>query len=245
MEKFAALDGIDFGNYHALVIGNNDYKHMPNLKTAVGDAQTVAKALKEIYGFKVTLMENAGRSDLIDIFDEYRETLKERDNLLIYYAGHGWLDEETGRGDWLPVDARPNRRSNWISNATITDTLMSLQAKHVMVVADSCYSGTLTRGAGAKLRTADYWKKMVTKRTRVIMTSGGLEPVADSGGGTHSPFAKAFIDTLQANDAIMDGTQLFTKMRRPVMVAAEQTPQYSDARSAGHDGGDFLFVRKR
>ncbi len=43
----------------------------------------------------------------------------------------------------------------------------------------------------------------------------------------------------------MDGTQLFTKMRRPVMVAAEQTPQYSDARSAGHDGGDFLFVRKR
>jgi hypothetical protein len=43
----------------------------------------------------------------------------------------------------------------------------------------------------------------------------------------------------------MDGIQLFTKMRRPVMVAADQTPQYSDVRQAGHDGGDFLFVRKR
>ena len=28
-------------------------------------------------------------------------------------------------------------------------------------------------------------------------------------------------------------------------VAADQTPQYSDVRRAGHDGGDFLFVRRR
>jgi len=39
--------------------------------------------------------------------------------------------------------------------------------------------------------------------------------------------------------------QLFGKMRRPVMVAAEQPSQYSDVRNAGHDGGDFLFVRKK
>ena len=29
------------------------------------------------------------------------------------------------------------------------------------------------------------------------------------------------------------------------MVAADQTPQYADVRNAGHDGGDFLFVRKK
>jgi hypothetical protein len=34
-------------------------------------------------------------------------------------------------------------------------------------------------------------------------------------------------------------------MRRPVMVAAEQMPEYSDVRNADHDGGDFLFVRKK
>lgn len=60
-----------------------------------------------------------------------------------------------------------------------------------------------------------------------------------------SPFAKAFIDALGDKDSIMDGTQLFSKMRRPVMVAAQQTPQYADVRQAGHDGGDFLFVRKK
>jgi len=53
------------------------------------------------------------------------------------------------------------------------------------------------------------------------------------------------MDAMKSNRSIMDGTQLFSKMRRPVIVNAEQTPQYSDVRNAGHDGGDFLFVRRR
>ena len=77
-------------------------------------------------------------------------------HLLIYYAGHGWLNEESNRGYWLPADAKPNRRSRWMSNATLTDTLKTLQAKHVMVVADSCYSGTRTRSANVGLRSGDY-----------------------------------------------------------------------------------------
>ena len=67
----------------------------------------------------------------------------------------------------------------------------------------------------------------------------------DKGGGENSPFARAFMDVLGNNKAVMDGTTLFSKMRRPVMVNAEQMPQYSDMRNAGHDGGDFLFVRKK
>ena len=64
-------------------------------------------------------------------------------------------------------------------------------------------------------------------------------------GRRHSPFAKAFLDVLRGNDSILDGTELFTKMRRPVMISANQTPEYSDVRNAGHDGGDFLFVKKK
>ncbi len=96
-----------------------------------------------------------------------------------------------------------------------------------------------------ELRSGDYWQRMAQKRTRVALTSGGLEPVEDNTGGGHSPFAKAFIAALRANAAIIDGTTLFNKVRRPVMLSADQTPQYSDVRKAGHDGGDFLFVRKR
>ena len=238
------IKGIEFGNYHALVIGIDEYKHLPKLETAVRDAKAVAQVLEKDYGFKVRLLVNPDRLGIIDAFDEYRESLGGKDNLLIYYAGHGWLDEDADRGYWLPGDAQSNRRGRWVSNATITDTLKTLLAKHVMVVADSCYSGTLTRSANIGLRSGDQYKRMAKKWARVAMVSGGLEPVSDKGGG-HSPFAKAFLDVLRGNDSILDGTELFTKMRRPVMISANQTPEYSDVRNAGHDGGDFLFVKKK
>ncbi len=85
---------------------------------------------------------------------------------------------------------------------------------------------------------------MAKKQARVALTSGGLEPVMDSGGGDHSPFARPFIAALKRNDVVMDGTTLFKEVRRPVMLSANQTPEYSDVRNAGHDGGDFLFVRR-
>ena len=78
-----------------------------------------------------------------------------------------------------------------------------------------------------------------------MLTSGGFEPVSDSAGGSHSVFAKAMLQALQSNAGIMDGTALFSKIRRPVILDAPQTPQYSDIRFAGHEGGDFLFVKIR
>ena len=237
------IKSIEFGDYFALIIGINEYKYLPKLETAVRDAKAVADVLENDYGFKVKLLINPNRATIIDSLDEYRESLGGKDNLMIYYAGHGWLDKDADRGYWLPTDAQLNRRSRWVSNATITDTLKTLQAKHVMVVADSCYSGTLTRDSSIGLKAGDYFKRMAKKRARVALVSGGLEPVSDKGSGGHSPFAKAFIDALNDNQSVIDGTQLYLNLRRPVMIAADQTPQYSDVRNAGHEGGDFLFVK--
>jgi hypothetical protein len=61
--------------------------------------------------------------------------------------------------------------------------------------------------------------------------------------GLHSVFASALVDALKENTDIMDGTQLFNRLRRPVMLNSDQTPEYSDIRKAGHDGGEFLFLR--
>ncbi len=96
-----------------------------------------------------------------------------------------------------------------------------------------------------ELRSGDYWQRMAQKRTRIALTSGGLEPVEDNTRGGHPPFAGAVLDVLKANTSVIDGTQLFSQMRCPVILNADQTPQYSDVRKAGHEGGDFLFVRRR
>ena len=114
-----------------------------------------------------------------------------------------------------------------------------------MVIADSCYSGTLTRSAAVGFRDKDYYRRMASQQARVAMVSGGLEPVANDSGKGNSPFATAFLAALRNNADVIDGTRLFSEVRRPVILNANQTPEYSDVRNAGHDGGDFLFVRKK
>lgn len=238
------VDGKGFGRYRALVIGVNNYKYLPRLLTATKDARAVDATLRELYGFKSSLLVDADREEILSALDRLRRELTPQDNLLIYFAGHGYFDTEVERGYWMPVDAKKTTTSNWISNADITDKLKAIRAKHVLVVADSCYSGSLTRDVSVRIDLDQYLQKIIDKRARVVMTSGGTEPVLDSGGGENSIFCSAFLVALKNNRRIIDGTSLFSQIRRPVMLSAPQTPQYSDIRFAGHDGGDFIFVRK-
>lgn len=250
----ASIPDIDWGNYYALVIGNQNYPKLPNLETAFADADAVAGVLEKKYGFDVTVVKNASRYQILSALNELRGKLTEKDNLLIYYAGHGELDEVNMRGHWLPVDAEPDNTANWISNVSLTDLLNAINARHVLVVADSCYSGALTRSALARLERGltnearESWqKKMNQNRSRVALTSGGLKPVLDGGGGQHSIFAKAFLQVLEQNDGVLEGQRLFSEISALVTWAAEaqrfdQTPQYAPIKYAGHESGDFFFV---
>jgi len=246
---------IAFGNYHALVIGNDDYRQLPRLNTAVNDAREIARILKDSYGFKVTLLLNADRYQILSAFNGFRERLTEKDNLLIYYAGHGELDRKNQRGHWLPVDAEPRSSANWISNIAVTDILNAMNVQQLLVVADSCYAGTLTRSSIGRLdpglSEAERLKViqlMAQKRSRMVMTSGGLGPVLDSVGGSHSVFAQPFIELLQANVGVLSGLETFRLLQLRVAataqrVDAQQVPEYAPIKFAGHEAGDFFFVR--
>ena len=118
-----------------------------------------------------------------------------------------------------------------------------------MVVADSCYSGTLVRDATVNINSGlerDAWlKRMTRKRSRTAPGVGrpgachrlgwrralGLRPRHFSG-----PFGR--IKTCWM------GRPCLPPFKRPVALESDQTPQYSDIRRSGHDGGDFLFVRR-
>ncbi len=234
------------GDYHALVIGNNDYGDMPKLKTAIADAEAVSEVLESRYGFTVTKLINATRFDVISAMSGLRAKLSYDTNLLVYYAGHGVVDPVTERGYWLPVDAHQDISANWVSNDDITDMLKAIPARHILVIADSCYSGTLVRAAPVSFDTwedrRDWLRRIVKKRSRTALASGGLEPVADSGGGNHSVFAAALLGVLRDNTETVEAQALFEPVRKKVVLNANQTPVYSDIRLAGHDGGDFIFA---
>jgi len=236
----------EFGNFHAIVIGNNEYTKLNKLNTAVNDATALADLLQKSYGFKVKRLLNATRNEIVSTLSEYRRKLKSNDNLLIYYAGHGWMDEAADEGYWHPIDADKDNNVNWISNATITSNIRAYKAKHVLIVADSCYSGKLVRALKPNLQSDanEYLMKMAEKKARVVMTSGDLEPVEDGGGeGNHSIFNSEVIKVLKQNDSAMTAMQVFEKIKRPILLKSDQNPRYSDIRKAGHDGGDFIFIK--
>ena len=244
----AALNITTNEKYYALVIGNNNYEYLEKLDAAENDAEVIADVLTNKYGFEVDLLLNADYDTTVNSLFKITNKLKRNDNLLIYYAGHGELDKAENRGYWLPVDASYELRSKWISNQRIVDRIKATKAKHVLLIADSCFSGTLMRsGTNPDVNEAideKYIERLKSKKTRLVITSGGNEPVIDSDGGDHSLFALKLIDTLKNNNTVINSQMLFENIRRYVVSNADQTPERALVHKTGHDGGDFLFFPK-
>jgi uncharacterized caspase-like protein len=258
-----------FGTYYALAIGNNLYRTWPVLKTPADDARAVADLLRTKYGFKTQLLLNATFDQTLNALNDLVKTLGPNDNLLIYYAGHGTFDLGK-RGYWIPVDAETERNTRWILNVQITDLLLKMNARKIMVISDSCYSGALTAAENGAIPTilngipddtrAEVAKQFADVQSRTMLTSGALQPVWDVGSGGHSLFAKALLDVLTANDSVLEGYRVYEsvearvvrdsriirereeKLRGKSQIEGDQTPLYAAIQHAGHQGADFVFV---
>jgi hypothetical protein len=250
------VKGLNFGRYYAIVIGNQNYESLEDLQTPYTDAARAATILRNRYGFNVQAIQDADDVSMLRALNELAKVVKENDNVLIYYAGHGARLSTAGRevGYWLPTNAeRPPDDTFWVQNEQISAHLGRLPAKRVLVVADSCYAGLLSSDPGVnvfgKQISIDYLKYKLPKRSRLLLSSGGDRPVLDEGGGANSVFARAFLDILEANTEILTAPALFERLQERVKAAAARTnfrqaPEFRSIKSAGHEVGDFFFVPK-
>ncbi len=250
------LKGMDFGRYYALIIGNQDYQVLEHLQTPRNDAERAAQLLKDKYGFTVQVVEDANDVAMLRALNDLNKVLQPNDNLLIYYAGHG-TRLKTGSidaGYWLPINAeRPPDDTFWVPNEQITAHLARLPARRVLVVADSCYAGLLSSDPGVNMFgtenqfSLDYVKYKLPKRTRLLLASGGDQPVLDAGGQGDSVFARAFLDVLSSNSGILSTPGLFAQVQERVKTGAArnhftQVPEFKAIKAAGHELGDFFFI---
>lgn len=238
---------VNFGRFHALVIGNDRYRHLPQLTTAVNDARKVAEILTAKYGYTVKLLTDATREEILENMEALRRRLTEKDNLLIYYAGHGVIEDEQNKsGAWQPVDARRDSITHWIKTTDMTGIINIMLAPRVLIVSDSCFSGAWARSVFPDRypEKVAYWiERLAQKRARLVLASGGLEPVPDRGGGEHSVFAKYLIEALEKNTDILIGRRLFDSLDKQVPFETSQEPVYAPMRHANHEGGEFFFER--
>jgi len=243
---------IEWGNYYALIIGNSDYLNegFEDLDTPEADAKELESILKNKYQFKTTLLLDASEEELLEAIYSYRSVLKEDDNLLIYYAGHGYLDEANNVGYWLPVNAKVGKSWTWVSNQDVTDELKAIKAKHIIVIADSCYSGTFVYRSGKdqskpveKKNLKIFYEKKNNKKARLALTSGDYQPVPDTIDGRHSPFANSLLKILSENKEILLSSELYSLIENQLaLVSTYQEPLYGAILDSEHrEGADFIF----
>lgn len=242
--KMASLPQIE--RKFIVLFGIDQYadKTIPSLENAVADAEVIGKLFTDKLGYdEARLVKNAKRADVIRTLNQLSIEMEMNDSVVVYYAGHGYLNQKTSSGYWIPADASAKDPETWISNTSISEMLASISSKQLVMISDSCYSGAFTKEKQIGLSGIDVKPaEILTKRSVVVMSSGGDEPVADEGREGHSIFAWYLMQAIRNVDNWKVGANIFEQIQRDVMNSFPQTPQYGAAVSAGHqEGGDYLF----
>jgi TonB family protein len=242
--KVSALDGARF---FALIIGVQNYADpkVNSLDYPLADASRMKEILTNDYMFdqeNIIFLRDPNRAAIISKFDQLAQQITQNDNLLIFYAGHGYFDEGLKQGFWLPSNARKDSRAEWLSNSTVRDYLGGMRAKHVLLIADACFSGSIFKTREAFTDEAASIQELYRMPSRKAMTSGAMKAVPD-----RSVFVDYLIKRLKENqESYLTAEELFSSMRKAVInnSPSRQTPQYGEIREAGDEGGDFVFLRR-
>lgn len=243
---------MEIGNYYALIIGVDKYNGTwAQLKNAVRDAQSIEEILKAKYKFDkfMTLYDvQATRTSILEKLEWLVANVKEKDNVFIYYSGHGEYKQELNKGYWVPVDATTASVANYISNGDIQTFLAGIKSKHTLLISDACFSGDIFRGKTEYLpfeNSEKYYTKVHELNSRQAISSGGIEPVMDGGSDGHSVFCYYLLKALKGNtNKYLDAGQLYTEIKIPIVNNSEQTPNFSPIKNTGDEGGQFIFIKK-
>ncbi len=257
-EKGLSGPTLIYEHSYAVVIGIDKYSNsdMPGLNGAVRDARAVAEIL-EGQGFEVIKLENeqATRAAITEILgDRLREKINHNDRVLVYFAGHGYSvgEKERTLGYLMPVGADVlSPCSTGISMKEMQDWFAAYRAKHVMYVADACYSGlALTRSVPLSPGTRGYLRRITSEDIRVSLTAGAADEEASEWHG-HGLFTTFFLKALEGEadsneDGLITSSEIYNHVRDNVIhvsnrLQRSQTPQIG--RSMGK--GEFVFLNPK
>lgn len=253
----SALRNIDFGQYHALIVGVSDYQRLGGVAHAAPDARRLEQVLSQQYGFNTQLLIDPGKADLLAGLTRYQQTLDETDNFVLFFAGHCKPASAYAPSYWMLRDADPVRSGSWLSLPSLVGIIDAMPARNVLLIADACEPDILTSTAvpvptmeqGAEQQLL-WYQKMVAARVRSVLSSGIAEPWLDgTQESAESPFTTALLEALDTKDAVVEGSRLYAAIREASVthfrqILSRADVHYAPIRHAGHEAGEFLFVRQ-
>ena len=178
---------------YGLVIGVDDYQHLPSLNGAVNDARDIASALRASGVNDVTMLldRDATREAIFQAWNNIVAKARLGDTVVFSYAGHGGQERERVQGSeedgldevFLLSGFKADASGN--GQRIIDDEINKLftDARHLKIVfiADSCHSGTMTRSfdertGGAKTRLGNYGDIVDDQLPEPDTTAATLDP---------------------------------------------------------------------
>lgn len=242
------LEELEKRKYYALLIGIDEYEDefIIDLDHPTSDAKRFQDILFRDYGFQdknTIALQNPTRASIIDAFDLLAKQVSSRDQLLIFYAGHGIWDENLKQGYWLPSNASKASKAEWLSNSTIRDYINGINSKHTLLITDACFSGSIFKERSVNFANSKAILEMYKLPSRKAMTSGTLKTVPDE-----SVFIKYLLKNLETNSSpLLSAHELFGRFKIAVINNSVngQVPQYGAIGQAGDEGGEFIFYKTR
>lgn len=237
----------------AILFATDKYDYWGDLVNPIFDAETIAQILKNRYGFEVDFIQNPTQEEVyIKLADYSQNKYNPQDQLLIFFAGHGYFDETFGEGYVVAKNSLENDRAktSYISHNRLRSVINNIPCEHILLTMDVCFGGTFDPSIASEKRglaktsidnDEEFLARKLSYKTRKYLTSGGKTYVSDGIIGKHSPFARQLIKALKsggANDRILTINEI-----RPFIEKLIPEPRLG---SFGDDqqASDFVFVQK-
>lgn len=228
----------------AVIIGAERYQHMPSLKYTKSDAFYLYAHLRSPEGgalpadqIRLLVDENATHRNIVMAMKDIYLRADENDVVLFYFSGHGL------QGAFLPVDY--DGFENKLEHYEIRDALLATRARHKIVIADACHSGSLSSGIndgnGLAARNMDaklarYYEALNDAHggTALLLSSKGIEYSLEDGGLRSGVFSHFLIRGLEGeaddnHDDLVTINELFQFVHRETRsyTGNQQTPSLS------------------
>lgn len=233
------------GKTWVIFIENSEYESFASLDGPVKDVRLMRSALAnyEIHNF--IHRPNMNKMQMERFFSiELRDMVKNQNvnSLVVWYAGHGKFQNETGY--WIPIDAD---RTDEFSYFNLNNLKASMQVyandlTHTLVITDACESGPSFYQAmrnDIEIRTcAD--EKAVKFKSSQVLSSAGYELASDN-----SQFTRTFANSLINNsEACLPIESIVLNVGEAVTKDNQQKPQFGKIDGLEDENGTFFFIKR-
>ena len=233
----------------ALLIGNDTYKYAEPLKNAREDARAMAAELKG-FGYEVTLRLDQSQKEMQATLRDFRENIKEGDEVLFYFSGHAV--EIDGKNYLTPIDTVGMSQNQLADDSidlktTVLDPFSRKKVKLTLALIDACRDNPFLKSSS----------------TRSAMGSRGLAPTTPATGQLivySAGSGQTALDRLGSNDTSKNGvfTRVFLQEMKKVdlpidrVIKNVRSEVVRLARTIGHEQvpaiydevvGDFYFKK--